>query len=144
MPRTNAPGYNGNGRVYVRPYYYPYGAFGLGYWGWYDPFWWDYPYYGPYGGWGPNYGYGYERYRGEYGWLKLEVRPKEAEVYADGYYVGQVRDFDSTFHRLQLEPGPHRIEIRAAGFDSLVFEVKTERGQAITYRGELQPAQPPK
>jgi hypothetical protein len=133
---------------YYRPsyYYYPYGgAFGLGYF-YYDPFWWDYPYGYGYGygyPYGYGYGYGSRYYRAAgYGAVKLKVKPKEAEVYVDGYYVGQVSDFDGIFDRLDLEPGPHRIEVRAVGFQPLVFEVRAEPGQAITYRGELQPVGP--
>ena len=49
------------------------------------------------------------------GALRLKVKPVEASVYVDGYYVGVVDDFDGVFQRLRLEPGPHHLEIRAAG-----------------------------
>jgi hypothetical protein len=139
--------YRGGGVVYVprytTPYYgyypYGYGAFGLGYF-YYDPFWWEAPYGGGYYGYG--YGYGYDRNGySDYGALKLQVKPRDAEVYVDGYYVGQVRDFDGLFHHLDLESGPHRIEVRMAGYEPLVFEVKMLGGQTINYRGELRPLQ---
>ena len=33
--------------------------------------------------------------------VRLEVTPKEAEVYVDGYYAGIVDDFNGTFQRLR-------------------------------------------
>ncbi len=153
-PRTYAP----YGRIilpnryYISPFYYsPYafGAFGLGYWGW-DPFWWGgywgNPYWGwgsPYWGYGYGYGYGYDYgyydrsgYR-DYGSLKLKVKPDNAEVYVDGYYMGQVDDFDGVFQHLDLESGPHRIEIRAEGYQPLVIEMRIEPGRTVTYENQL-------
>ena len=119
------------------PYYlYGYGAFGLGYL-YFDPFWWGYggDYYGGYG----YGGYGYEAPVGR-GALKLKVEPKHAEVYIDGYYMGTVDDFDGTFQKMELEVGPHRVEIRAIGYQSITFDVRIEPNDTVTYRGELQPA----
>lgn len=143
-------------RYYTSPYYGYYGlgfgAFGLGYF-YYDPFWWD-PYWGGYGygygGYGYG-GYGYGGYPGrgygsydqayDLGSLRLQVKPREAEVYVDGYYVGQVGEFDGVFHKLDLEAGPHKIEVRAAGFEPLAFDVKALPGQTINYKGDLRPLQ---
>jgi len=86
----------------------------------YDPFWaydpwygfYDYQYpYGPY----PPFRYPYYAYdRG--GSIRLEVKPKEAEVYVDGYYAGVVDDFDGMFQRLSVEPGEHEIELYLDGY----------------------------
>jgi len=57
----------------------------------------------------------------------------------DGYYAGQVDDFDGVIQRLELESGPHRIEIRAVGFEPLVVEVRVQPGRTITYHGDLRP-----
>jgi hypothetical protein len=151
-------------RYYVSPYFYsPYafGAFGLGFWG-YDPFWWGdswggYPYWGwgnpywgyggyGYGGYGYGYGYNYGYDRGDrnyqgYGSLKLKVKPKDAEVYVDGYYVGQVNDFDGIFQHLDLDNGTHRIEIRAEGYQPLVRELQIEPGRTVTLENELRRVQ---
>lgn len=139
--RTSAvvPGYYGyyNGYYdnYFNRYYNPfgYGAFGLGYF-YYDPMWWSYPS-GYWYGYPSSAGYGYDQ-----GAVRLKIKPEDAEVYLDGYYVGRVDDFDGVFQRLRLDYGPHRVEIRARGFESLVFEVRTQPGRTITYRGELKPA----
>ena len=79
--------------------FYPWGYGGLGlggyYGGYYDPF--D-PYgYGGYGGYGGSYGGGYPAYSSQDdddGAVRIKVKPREASVYVDGYYVGHVDDFD--------------------------------------------------
>jgi hypothetical protein len=108
--------------------YYPwgYGGFGLGgyYGGYYDPW-----YYGDYQ---PYYsGYDFD------GRLRLKVKPRTAEVLVDGYFAGLVDDFDGIFQRLRIEPGPHRIEIRSAGYEPLTFDVRIQPDRTITYTGEL-------
>ena len=47
--------------------------------------------------------------------LRIQVTPREAQVYVDGYYVGMVDSFDGTFQRLHLSPGEHVIEIFLEG-----------------------------
>jgi hypothetical protein len=163
VARTGRPPVPGGGDQYYWPSYYyggwnyrsPYWGYGYynNYWGglyMYNPFWWGYgdPYYGwdPYlgGGWANIYpGY----YTGGYaapdqaelpdGALKLKVKPREAEVYVDGYFVGQVDSFDGPFQHVDLEPGTHRVEIRAEGFEPITFEVKIAPKQSVTYKGEL-------
>jgi hypothetical protein len=108
------------------------GPFGIGYGrGWYDPW---------YGGWGRQPGRYYGRY--DYGKVRLKVKPREAEVLVDGYYVGLVDHFDGLFQRLELEPGPHRLEVRAPSFRSMVFDVRVLPRRTITLEGRLQPAGP--
>jgi hypothetical protein len=122
----------GGGYYYPRYYYpYGYGAFGLGYF-YYDPFYWGaaygYPPYAPFRG----YGYGYPT-----GELRLDVAPRNAEVYVDGYYAGRVDDFDGVFQSLDLEEGSYHIEIVEPGFAPLQFDVRIYPGRKITYRGDL-------
>ena len=123
-------------RVYNTYYYYPrhyyphgYGTFGLGYF-YYDPYnWYPYDYrYNRFSG----YGYGYPA-----GELRLQVRPRHADVYVDGYYAGQVDDFDGVFQSLELEAGPYTIEIVAPGYEPLDFDVRIQPGRKISYRGDL-------
>ena len=82
----------------------------------YSPFFWGSPW-GPYGFY-PSVWYSqYPRYRYVYdeASLRIQVSPKEAQVYVDGYYVGTVDSFDGTFQRLHLSPGEHLIEIYLEG-----------------------------
>jgi hypothetical protein len=72
-----------------------------------------------------------------YGGLRITDAPREAQVFADGYYVGIVNDFDGVFQHLNLEAGPHRIEIRVPGYDDVVaFDVNIQPGRTITYRAD--------
>ena len=84
-----------------------------------DPFWAYDPWYGfydyqyPYGP--PPFRYPYYAYDPGAS-LRVEVKPKEAEVYVDGYYAGVVDDFDGVFQRLPVEPGEHEIELYLDGY----------------------------
>lgn len=132
VPRGSVPT-DGGTTVIVRPRYwgglYPwgYGGFGIGgyYAGFYDP-WWGYDTYAG--------GYGYDGFLGS---LRLKVRPREASVYVDGYFAGQVDDFDGVFQRLKIEEGPHRIELREDGYEPLMFEVRILPDRTVTYKGTL-------
>ncbi len=126
-------------------FYFPgYSTFGLGVavgsgLRYYDPYW--NPYW--YGYYGHRYGYAAWDWGGRYdyytGSLRLKVRPRSAEVYVDGYYAGQVDNYDGILQRLRLEEGPHHIEIRYPGYLPLEFEVMILPGETITYEGFLQP-----
>ncbi len=124
---------------FFRPYYYrPAFSIGLGF---------GYPYYGYYGypygyAYGypygyPGYGYGYGYAGHAYGGVRITDAPRDAEVYADGYYVGIVDDFDGVFQHLDLPAGPHKIEIRAQGRPPIAFDVRALPGDTITYRAAL-------
>ena len=140
-------GYYGYGSSYGYGYGYPYGTygyspwfpgygFGLGYF--YDPYMFGGGY-SPYDSYGSG-GYGgssaYSR-SGPTGQLRLKVKPEHGQVYVDGYYVGEVDSFDGVFQRMPIEAGSHRVEIRAAGYQTVVFDVMVAAGETITYKGEL-------
>jgi hypothetical protein len=135
VPRRTTIYYNnyyGSPRFYYprRHYPYGYGAFGLGYY-YYDPYvWYPHDYYRFTG-----YGYGYPL-----GEIRLDVEPRHAEVYVDGYFAGVVDDFDGIFQALRLEEGPYRIEIVAPGYEPIEFDVRIQPGRKITYRQDLLPA----
>lgn len=120
------------------PFYYgPWGGYMY-----YDPFWWDY-YYGYYPGYyGGHYGGGYAQTYSESdydtGKLKLKVRPREAQVYVDGYFTGVVDDYDGVLQRLRLRAGTHRVELRLEGYEPSVFDVLIVEGETVTYRAQLQ------
>ena len=127
-----------------RIYPYAYGAFGLGYF-YYDPYWSPW---GPRGGWGYPGGYGgYSGYydggrRDGLGTVRLDVKgPKEAQVLVDGYYAGELDDFDGAFQGLDLESGTYRIEVVAEGFESLTFDTRVIEGRKLTLHGALHRAE---
>ncbi len=69
------------------------------------------------------------------GTLSLDFEPKRSgELYVDGYYVGTTDDLGS---ELTLDAGPHSIEFRAAGYESLSVNVRIEPNRALTYRSAL-------
>lgn len=119
-PRYYYPGY------YYPRYYYP--GFYPGFYGFYPGYY--YPGFSFNVGIGFGYGYGYPYYGyagypwGYYGqypyapyWydnssaLRLQVTPRDAEVYVDGRLAGRVDSFDGTFQRLYVEPGGREITI---------------------------------
>ena len=69
------------------------------------------------------------------------MRPRFAEVYVDGYFVGVVDQFDGVFQRLHVETGAHRIEVRAPGYETLTFDVRITPDHGTTYQGELKRVQ---
>ncbi len=79
--------------------------------------------------------YGPGRY---YGDVRLQVKPRDAAVYVDGYYAGVVDNFDGVFQRLTLEAGPHRIEIEAPGLEPRSFDVRVDPYHDIDLRADLQ------
>lgn len=52
----------------------------------------------------------------EEGALRLQITPKDAEVFIDGYLMGVVDDFDGAFQRLHVDAGEHTLEVYRAGF----------------------------
>ncbi|HEX5473411.1 MAG TPA: hypothetical protein VFX12_02015 [Vicinamibacterales bacterium] len=104
---------------------------------------------------GPAYGYGYDPYAYAapdgyfnpipghfYGGVRIKDAPRDAQVFADGYYVGIVDDFDGIFQHMNLEAGPHHIEIQAAGYAPIAFDVDVPAGETITYHAEMAAMQP--
>ncbi len=151
VPRGSVPTTNRPGTVVIVPggyyggYYDPwwYGAGYTGYYGgYYDPWYGGYPTYGGgYGGGYPSYGGGGTYYpQGSYneeGLLRLKIKPRDAEVWVDGFFVGVVDQFDGLFQRLHIESGTHRVEIRAPGYEPLVVDVRISPDHLTTYQGEL-------
>jgi hypothetical protein len=127
--------------VYVYPSYWSYGHY-------YDPYYFHLGYlaYSPWGWLPAFYGYPYAYAAGNYqaqgydiGRVKLKVKPRDAEVFVDGYYAGTVDDFDGMMQSLRLDSGSYRIEIRKPGFETLVFDVRVQSDRTITYRSEMKP-----
>ena len=49
------------------------------------------------------------------GAARLQVSPRETEVFVDGYFAGVVDDFDGISQRLRLEPGEHEVTLFLEG-----------------------------
>ena len=112
-------------------------------------------YYGPgFGYFGPSFGAYYGNYWGGYyggpgyvdyghaydiGELRLQVSPRNAQVFVDGGYAGTVDDYDGTFQSLKLESGSYSIRLQAPGYQTIEFNVRITPTQKITYREDLRP-----
>ena len=117
-------------------YGYGYGAYG------YPPYGYGSYGYGPYG-YGP-YGYGQAGPYGgsttfDTGSVRLRIRPRDAQVFVDGYFAGYVDDFDGTFQSLRLEQGGHKLEVRMPGYETLQLDVHVQPNRTITLREDLIP-----
>lgn len=132
---------------YVGPSLYGFGGFGYGGYGYGGlgygyGYGYGYPYSSWYGGYPGYQFYGQPGYYQSYGGVRIAVAQRDAEVYVDGYYAGIVDNFDGNLQQVNLEPGPHHLEVRAAGFESAEFDVNVTPGRTITYRTALRPAGP--
>ena len=140
VARGSAPGSGGTIVITEGSGFYPWGVGGIigglyggeydGYYGAYDPWYGWFPAFAPIAsdeGGGPD----------NTGGLRLKVKPADASVYVDSFFVGAVDDFDGAFQKLKLERGPHRIEIRSPQHVPVTFDVMIQEDFTITYRGEL-------
>jgi len=124
--------------VVGRPYFYrPF----------YDPFYFD-PFYRPYYSrpfyWYPysqsGYGYG-ARFDGSAS-LRLQVTPRQTEVFVDNYYAGTVDDFDGIFQRLHIEPGAHDVTLYLDGYRTVRQRVYIQPTGTFRLRYAMMPLAP--
>lgn len=133
QPRYGHP-HGGHGAVYV----------GVGsFWGWGGPFyspyywpWWGYPSFG----WGPAWYYGAAF--DPTSEIRLQVTPKQAEVFVDGYLAGTVDDFDGAFQRLRLMPGEHELVIYLDGYRTVRQKLLLTAGADFKVRHVMEPLAP--
>jgi hypothetical protein len=109
------------GGFYGAGFYHPY-YLGFGQW---------YPY--PY----PVFGFPHGPLPDHVVSVRLQVIPREALVYVDGYAAGSVDDYDGVFQRLRLIPGPHEIVIYHPGHRTLRQNVYYNPGSSHTIRHTL-------
>jgi hypothetical protein len=116
------PGFYWGVGAYFGPYYYS---------PWFYSAYWDYPaYYYAY-----DSGYGSASGGAS---LKVNVEPKTAEVYVDGYLAGIVDQFDGTFQSLSLDPGEHEITIYQEGFRSMRQRLYLNAGSTYRVKGVME------
>ena len=71
------------------------------------------------------------------GRLFLEVEPADAQIFADGYYVGIGSDFSAAGGGGTLDAGVHRIDVSAPGYEGATVNLRMAAGQSVTYRAAL-------
>jgi hypothetical protein len=77
------------------------------------------------------------------GRLMLDIAPTNAQIFADGYYVGTPADFGVERGGGIIEAGVHRLDVSAAGFEPISVDVRVVAGQVLTYRATLKALPPP-
>jgi hypothetical protein len=69
------------------------------------------------------------------GRLRFDLQPaRGVQLFVDGEFVDMLDDVGA---ELELEAGSRRIELRADGYDPLLFDARIVGGRTITYRGSL-------
>ena len=79
-----------------------------------------------------------EDMRGGLGGLVLETAPAAAQVFVDGNYVGTAEEFGRGGRAIELSAGAHHVELRAAGYETLTFNVMIGANTIVRYRGDMQ------
>lgn len=77
-----------------------------------------------------------------YARLRLDVAPRDAVVYVDGFVAGEVDDYDGLFQRLPLVPGHHEIVVHLNGYRALRQTLYLGPGAKHTIRDRLMPLMP--
>lgn len=79
------------------------------------------------------------------GLLRLDVVPRDAEVYLDGRYVGRAGRFAGPGRFLALAPGRHAVEVVHPSYEPLIVEFTAEMARVVTLAQSLAPlhAAPP-
>jgi len=130
--RRGGPAHGGRSVVVVRP---AYGPFYYG--GFYDPFFWGYPGWYPYGFYAPLYATGpYNRPTGS---ARLQVTPRQAEVYVDGYLAGTLDDFDGFLQRLDVPAGEHELTLYLPGYRTIRQQVLFRPGATVKISSTMEP-----
>jgi len=124
QPRGGHRGAPATRVVVAGPYYYGYGF--------YDPFW---------GPWSPYWGYGpWDRpmaYDPNVSSARLQVKPKTAEVYVDGYLAGTVDEFDGALQRLNVPAGEHTLTFYLEGYQTVTQKVLFRPRATINIKYEM-------
>lgn len=142
-PYSYYPGYYPGYGYGYSPWYYP--SYYYGYW----PYWGGGLYFGSGGSYGGYYG-GY--YGGGYGYpyvyhssphsdagaLRLLVDPEDTKVYLDGYYAGEVDDFDGMFQRLYASPGRHEVTLKRDGYRTHRVRVYVGEESTVKIRHDME------
>lgn len=127
-------GRGGGGRtIVVAPYYSPF------YTPYYNPFFWDLYTWGYPGQYPPDF---YRRGFAGDSAARLQVTPRQTEVYVDGYHAGIVDDFDGFAQRLRVAPGEHVIELYLDGYRSITQNVLFQPGDTYRLRHQMEPLAP--
>ena len=71
--------------------------------------------------------------------VQLQVKPREAQVYVDGYFAGTVDDFDGALQRLRVRSGDREITIYLQGYRTIRETVRLSPGQDLKIQRQMEP-----
>ena len=74
--------------------------------------------------------------------VRVQVEPRDAEVYVDGQFAGRVDNFDGFFQRLRVTPGNHRIVLWRPGYHIERHQLYFDRNTTRVINGRMQPLRP--
>ena len=103
----------------------------------YQPLFYD-PWFDPYYRWYP-FPYGYAGGYAPAASLRLQVTPRQTEVFVDGYFAGTVDDFDGFLQRLHLEPGEHDIQLYLPGHRTIEQKIYLQHGGTFRVKHTMEP-----
>jgi len=73
--------------------------------------------------------------------LRFDVKPKDAAIYADGFYVGLVNDFNGSQH-MMLTQGTHHLVLKRQGYETLDLTLSIDSERPVTYRAVMKKLTP--
>jgi hypothetical protein len=76
----------------------------------------------------------------EQGYLRLEVKPPEAEIFVDGNFIGRGKDFSGPA-ALQVAPGDHLVEFRSRQ-SAPQIRLFVAAGEIVDVKRDLGPTKP--
>ena len=71
--------------------------------------------------------------------LRIQVTPRDAEVYLDGYLVGTVDDFDGMLQRLRVPYGEHDVELYREGYRPVRQKMLFRPGEVYRIKQGMEP-----
>ena len=84
----------------------------------------------------------YGGYYDNTGSARLQVTPRNAQVYIDGYFVGVVDNFDGNLQRLNIEAGEHELQLYLEGYRTFTQKVLFPRSGTLKVIHAMQPLGP--
>jgi hypothetical protein len=97
------------------------------------------PFFGPYPWWAQRvYPYAYFPRYGDTAVLRITATPKDAAVYADGFYAGTVHDFNDWFQGLPLPAGGHEVVLFLDGYRTIRQRVYLQPGSTFKLQVTLE------
>ena len=115
-------------------------------WGWPSCWGWGWGYWGPYWYYPPPAAYPLDRtvyspqsVAADLGALNLVIKPKKADVYVDGRFVGRAKDFDGYPGYLWLKEGSYEISLVRDGYVTFSDRIPVRTGQVVDVELRLEP-----